>query len=151
MNLKIRLADIDDSRIVWEWRNDNHTRKMSKKSDLVPWEEHQKWFKSSLNSSNRVIFIGLLDDKRMGIARYDEIRPAEFEVSINIGPQYRGKKWSKKIILDSISELCKMRTVSKIFAETKSSNVTSSRLFASAGFVKVRSQESMNYYVYEIL
>ena len=50
-NISIKKAGNKDKKMIWEWWNDPVTRKMMKKNNLVPWEEHSKWYDQFLKRS----------------------------------------------------------------------------------------------------
>ena len=44
----VRRVESFDSMDIFEWRNDSHTRKMSRTSEKVEWAEHSNWFNKTL-------------------------------------------------------------------------------------------------------
>ena len=48
--MRIRNIQEDDSKDLFEWRNDLKTRKVSLQRAEVSLEEHSDWFKNSLNN-----------------------------------------------------------------------------------------------------
>lgn len=46
--INIRLVRKKDSKDIFEWRNDEITRKLSHKTDVVGWNGHCKWLIRSL-------------------------------------------------------------------------------------------------------
>ena len=57
--MKIRRASIEDSYDIWQWRNDPHTRAMSKNSNEVNWEDHSRWYENAISGKYRLILIGV--------------------------------------------------------------------------------------------
>ena len=53
----IRKANDDDSRDIFDWRNDELTRQISHTSDFVDWYGHSGWFAASLTNKNRLILM----------------------------------------------------------------------------------------------
>ena len=51
--MKIRDITQKDSKDLFEWRNDFGSRKMSFENKKITLEEHEKWFKKSIISSNK--------------------------------------------------------------------------------------------------
>jgi len=45
--ITLREATIDDCDELYRWRNDPVTREQFFDSEVVPYEEHQKWFKKA--------------------------------------------------------------------------------------------------------
>ena len=55
-NMKIRKVQINDWKILFDWRNDIETRKNSHNMELVKEDDHKKWLKSVLENKNRELF-----------------------------------------------------------------------------------------------
>ena len=55
--IKVRKAELSDSKTIFEWRNDKLTREMSHTTDIVDWEGHSNWFASSLENENRLLLL----------------------------------------------------------------------------------------------
>ena len=43
-DFRLRPARLDDSAVVFAWRNDPLTRAMSRALVPVTWDDHQRWF-----------------------------------------------------------------------------------------------------------
>ena len=70
--ISIMRATVSDSRSIWEWRNDQKTKEMSKSSDIVTWDEHVAWYQKCLSSLNSYLYIGYLNcHEKIGICRFD--------------------------------------------------------------------------------
>ena len=55
--IAIRFATPNDSSDIFDWRNDDLSRKMASQSDFVEWEDHQKWFQATLANENTFFLI----------------------------------------------------------------------------------------------
>lgn len=136
MNINVREAAITDSEDIFTWRNDDTTRKMSFTTDEVDWSGHSKWLESSLQNSNRVLYICEYSSYKgsIGIVRFD-IDSDSAIVSINLNPSERGKGLSSICINKSIDKFVEDRSeVTKITAEIKESNRVSQYAFIKARF-----------------
>lgn len=133
--ITIREASLDDRREIWEWWNDPTTRKMMYKNDPVSWEEHCLWFSGVLTDESRILCVGEVRHAKIGVVRFD-LRGVEiYEVSINLGPDHRGKGYGSKILIAAENYLCSIRSPKKLFAKIKKINVQSQKSFAGAEFV----------------
>ena len=56
-NLKLRLLESEDLDRTLGWRNQDNIRRWFIHSNLIMWEQHQKWFKQYLLRDNDFIFI----------------------------------------------------------------------------------------------
>ena len=109
-----------------------------KRNDQVPWEEHCTWFGKILEDQDRILCIGLQNNKqKIGVARFDRQLNEIYEVSINLNPVFRGQGLGRKILKESIAYLKKNRKVIKLFAGYKKINVPSRKTFEYAGFTNM--------------
>ena len=139
MEFFITRATLEHSKLIWEWRNNELTRSMFRNSELVSWQDHESWFEKLLLASNRYIYVGYLHDKPSGVVRFDLIdgTKGDYEVSINISPDYRGIGIGKLILSSGIQNLRKEnKLLSNVIAEVRKGNIASTALFESAGFEK---------------
>jgi len=152
-SLIIVKATTDHSMDIWSWRNDPVTRSMSRSPDLVAWEDHAKWFESSLANPNRFIYVALMNGRPVGMVRFDTVSLTEgrFETSINVAPADRRSGIGRKLLTDSIRALTnEISCVKEILAEVKSTNSASNALFKSVGFLlQSPVEEGYNNYIFK--
>ncbi len=127
-------ATLEDSRPLFEWRNDPITREMFFDQNKVSWEDHQKWFSSTLENPNRLIVIGAIDNKKIGMVRFDVDREnnKNAAISLNISPNYRGQKLAQPLLL--AAERHAPKQITTLVAEIKSENTASIKSFQKADF-----------------
>jgi|TARA_B110000090_G_C13360838_1_gene438342 UDP-2,4-diacetamido-2,4,6-trideoxy-beta-L-altropyranose hydrolase len=150
--INTRVAIITDSKDIFEWRNDELTRKMSHTTDIVEWEGHSAWFASSLESKNRLLLLCENENgsKKIAVVRFD-VSSTRALVSINLSPEMRGKGISKQCLSESIENFKnEFPQVVALDAEIKPENIASQRVFKSVGFVNVRDDVSTLYFEYLI-
>ncbi|WP_461474694.1 GNAT family N-acetyltransferase [Microbacterium sp. HJ5] len=140
--LRARAAGLDDAAMVLTWRNDPDTRRMSLQTDVVPLDQHVRWFTASLADPRRVILI--VDDTRTGepvaMCRFDADEAMgtviEAEVSINLAPEHRGRGYGRPVLEAAIAALEESHPkVQRLRAVIRPENTASLRLFTAAGFV----------------
>ena len=56
---------------VFEWRNDKISRAMSFSSEKINFESHLYWFKNMMNDKNQFVYVGIEEEKRIGICRFN--------------------------------------------------------------------------------
>jgi len=127
-------ATLEDSRPLFEWRNDPITREMFFDQNKISWEDHQKWFSSTLKNSNRLIVIGTVENKKIGMVRFDidSENNKNAAISLNINPNHRGQKLAPQLLL--ASEKHTPKQVTTLIAEIKSENTASIKSFQKAEF-----------------
>jgi RimJ/RimL family protein N-acetyltransferase len=142
----LRATD-NDSKDIWEWRNDELTKQMSITTDSVSWETHSIWYQKSLVNPNRYLYIGFLNDsEKIGMCRFDlDSNTNIAEVSININPQHRIKKLSSQLLSQTISKYFEEKNTT-LSAKIKKTNIGSIKCFKKCGFTFEREDSDYNYY-----
>jgi L-amino acid N-acyltransferase YncA len=132
--IRIRRAGPDDRDAVLLWRNDPETRRASLTHDEVPDDDHAAWFASSLEDELRRLYIGEVEGEPIGVVRFD-IGQESSEVSINLAPQYRGRRLSRPLLEAAIAAYEQERgEPQQLVAMIRTDNPASSRIFRSLGF-----------------
>ena len=139
--IDIRTARHDDSEKLFEWRNHPTVRAVSRSTELITWESHQKWFASVLASHDRLLLVGQHEGLPVGVVRFD-IQGDEAEVSIYLVPEIK-KSARGQDLLQSAERwfIVNRPQVCKIRAHVRGGNERSQRLFSGAGY----QVESTNY------
>jgi GNAT superfamily N-acetyltransferase len=96
--LTARRAQMDDARLLWEWRNDPAARAGSHNADLVPWPQHLAWLESSLTREDRVLLVAEDPAGPVGTVRWDRGGQGEWEVSITVAPSRRGQSLARSLL-----------------------------------------------------
>ena len=91
-----RLATIEDSDELLNWRNDVVTRNSFFNKKVINKIDHEKWFKKILSSKTSIVVILFEDHDKIGVVRYDLIKKL-INVSININPLFRQKGYGSKM------------------------------------------------------
>ena len=92
----IRLANQSDSLDILQWRNNKISRKMSLDNNIITPDIHQSWFNKVLVDNSKILYIGELDNKKVGVCRFEFYKSKLVsEVSINLNPKLRGKGYGK--------------------------------------------------------
>ena len=146
--IKVRKASLLDSKDIHEWRNDGLTRKMSLISDYIEWDDHVKWFESSLTNERRLLLICEESDSKDKCAFVKfEIQDHRALTSINLSPCKRGKGLAHDCLKKAIS-FCRSNFPSIHFfdAEIKRVNSASQHLFEKSGFNFKQELKAVLYY-----
>ncbi|MDA9011031.1 GNAT family N-acetyltransferase [Gammaproteobacteria bacterium] len=132
--MKLREAIIPDCEDLFNWRNDPLTRSMSIENSEILIEDHKRWFKDSLKSLSRIIYIGELNGKKIGVCRFDiSDNKKHSEISINLNPGCRGQGVSFEL-LDTAIKKFKSSYSLDIHAKIKRANKASLKIFKKSGF-----------------
>ncbi len=139
MLITLRNAELQDCRDVWLWRNDPVTRKMSRNGCHVTWEAHQRWFASLIGDDGRWMLIGVAEQAKIGVVRFEPVADCDncFEISINVNPVYRRQGVGQPLLLAAIEWFRSQTNDATLIAEIKQGNSASMRIFERLGFAKV--------------
>jgi len=141
--IKIRPADLNDCKSLFDWRSDELSKTMFFNGSSQSIEEHEVWFKNSLCNVDRALYVGELGYKKLGVCRFDFLESEMLaEVSINMNPSMRGSDLEEKFLFESI-ECYLENNKYNLLAKVKPNNLTSLNVFKSAGFESFASDESM--------
>jgi len=144
-DLVLRKASVTDKDIILDWRNDEGTRKASFNTNPVSHEDHDKWFLSSLNDPNRIIYVAEEYGKATGMVRLDKINDKAWEISVNVAPSSRGKGLGSKIISAACESFSLERNSVILIARTKGANIASEKVFIGSGFCNLTSYKDADH------
>lgn len=132
--ITIRRVVNDDCDSIYEWRNAEETRRYIFNDKQIPLEAHRNWFQSTLKNPDRVLLIGEIDNKPVGVLRYDFFGN-EALISVYLVPGGQGKGIGSQLIRSG-SQWIKVNysNIKSINAEIFKENVSSLRAFESAGY-----------------
>jgi UDP-2,4-diacetamido-2,4,6-trideoxy-beta-L-altropyranose hydrolase len=138
--LGLRPTRDSDCEVFWAWANNPDTRAASFCPKAIPWEEHAQWFQAKRADPNAILYTATnRDGLPVGEVRY-QIEGKRAVVSINLGAEFRGQGWGKKVLTLATEEFFQDSEVEFIDAYVKPGNEASLRLFTSAGFLRRRSK-----------
>jgi RimJ/RimL family protein N-acetyltransferase len=153
-SVAVRPATSQDSRAVFEWRNDEQTRAASVAVESVEWSEHEAWFSAALASDLRYVYIAerrAADDSiaKVGMCRFDVAANGESaETSINLNPAFRGQGLAGEVLQASIEQFhSDIRSPLPLTATIRPANIGSIHIFLAAGFTETGSAAGFNHYV----
>jgi GNAT superfamily N-acetyltransferase len=132
----IQKATIGDSGLIFNWRNDVVTRRMSINPDEISHHDHTLWFSKALESTNEIILLGNFKKIPIGIIRFTLTEMESASVSINLDPKYRGKGFGKLLLNQGIKWVeMNLKQIKSIEAKIKKENYVSVSMFESCGFL----------------
>lgn len=138
----LRLATINDLKLLLKWRNDPLTRKASHNMKKVKDKEHFLWFINALNDPDRKIYIAEKDNLPIGMIRSDK-KLCGFELTWAIAPEERGNKFGKKMVSMLVDKL----SGCILYAQIKKDNIPSIKIAKWVGFKW--KEEKNNIYFFE--
>lgn len=133
-NIAMRIANEADSAQLFEWRNHPLIRSVSRNTEYITWEEHQKWFSLVLGNKDRILLIGQSDETPVGVVRFDQKGEcAEVSIYLVPGANHVGK--GRSLLLSAEQWVYDNRPDIKcIRASVLGGNKRSQGLFLRAGY-----------------
>jgi len=137
MKILYRIANLDDSDLVLNWRNDPMVRKNSRDRSMVSAETHNSWFVDRIRKcATEPIYIFSQDNQEVGFTRLDLIdsETGKFEVSIAVRSEMRGKGYGSIILSMTVDAARQMTNAREITGNVRKDNYASIKLFERSGF-----------------
>lgn len=134
--VRVRPATMDDADLLLAWRNDPTTRAVSRQQDAVDRPGHVAWLQTSLARPDRHLLVGEVDGEPVGTVRWDEEGQGEWEVSITVAPQARGRRLAPSLLAaaeDWLAVRCGP-DLRAYLAVVHEDNAPSRRLFVGGGY-----------------
>lgn len=130
----LRRARLEDMRPVYDWRNDESTRRHSHSDAVIPYADHQRWFGRVLADPQRALLIAEDQGRPVGVLRYDVTQDRAL-VSIYLVPGCGGAGYGPSILVAGSRWLAaQYPDVDCIIGEVLDANVASHRAFREAGY-----------------
>jgi RimJ/RimL family protein N-acetyltransferase len=131
--LALCRAGPEDSRRLWQWRNEDETRQASFQTDPIPFEQHERWFAERLRDPHTRLFLILEDGRPVGYVRFD-LAPPEAEINLSLDPTVRGRGLGAAVIRLA-SERIRSEGITTVRARVRPENARSVAAFRRAGYV----------------
>lgn len=134
--LRLRRAEKEDCRFLYELRNEEEVRKNSFQTGIFSYEDHVAWFERKLEEKNTRIYILEQDGERIGQARVD-LEGQNGEISYALCLRARGRGYSKWMLGSIEEELREQAVCRKLIAEVKRENIASQKIFETLSYIAV--------------
>lgn len=122
--MQFRKVTIDDAQLLFEWRNDPETRKMSRDTSELVWDNHVAWLSRRLQQGDHGLYIATLDGSPVGTVRLDKD-----EISYTVAPEHRCKGIGEAMLIAA------KNTFGPKVAEMKRDNIASAKAAERAGHI----------------
>ncbi|WP_203231104.1 bifunctional UDP-2,4-diacetamido-2,4,6-trideoxy-beta-L-altropyranose hydrolase/GNAT family N-acetyltransferase [Nocardioides caldifontis] len=133
--LEARDATLDDAATLLGWRNDPSTRSASRSTAEVGAEEHRRWLEASLGRDDRHLLVVRDGAAELGTVRWDRDEAGEWEVSITVAPEHRGRGLAAGVLAAGERALLEREPGAvTLLAAVHVDNAASRRLFAATGW-----------------
>lgn len=137
--LVFRPATLEDAQLLYDWRNDSETRRNSRYSVIIAWNEHEQWLSRALVSPDLILRIIEEASTPVGVVRADRV-PDGWELSWTVAPEARGRGIGKRMVASFVT-LFKGRAIAKI----RIGHMSSAKVAAAAGLVQTGSVDDKGF------
>ncbi len=142
VKLRLRPAEQNDSRLLWEWANDSQVRNASFSSVDIPWTTHVAWMAEKLQQDGCRILIAEDDaGTPVGQIRFTPRGNGDTEINLSIARAWRGQGLANALIKQAARSVLYEGYCSRIHAFVKPENVASVKAFETSGFKRVGMDE----------
>ena len=132
--LFLRDATSDDLELLLTWANDPCTRQNSFHTEMISYEEHERWFGRMMKDPDQIQYILMEDDTPVGQIRIRK-EQGKGEISYSVAPEARGKGYGKKLLqLAEEKILAEHPEIEALTAAVKAENSVSSHLFLQEAY-----------------
>lgn len=137
----LRKGTIDDLDLLFSWANDPLVRKNSFQTEMIPYENHIRWYQHLLERNDAKQYILMEDDTPVGQIRIT-LTEGKAEIGYSIAKEHRGKGFGGKIIAVLPSAVQQdFPEVKILLAKVKPVNEASKKVFLENGFQKILEAE----------
>ena len=132
----LRRVKETDMKLLFDWRNNELVRKNSFCMDPVEWNEHMKWFNTTLVKSSVLFFILICKEQEVGQIRIDLELDNTAIINYSIAEKYRGLGYGKQILHLAETELYeRFKNKYMLKALVKENNISSQVAFERLGYI----------------
>jgi UDP-2,4-diacetamido-2,4,6-trideoxy-beta-L-altropyranose hydrolase len=131
---RIREASDGDSELYWHWVNDPLVRRNAFRSEYIPWEEHQEWFRRKIHETTTTLLVMDSDIGPIGQVRFEKCGQ-HFTIDYSIARQFRGLGLGGPMLVKAIGVWRKSHEGSLV-GDVKAGNNVSANIFNRLGFVE---------------
>ena len=132
----LRRVKETDMKLLFDWRNNELVRKNSFCMDPVEWNEHVKWFNTTLVKSSVLFFILICKEQEVGQIRIDLDLDNTAIINYSIAEKYRGFGYGKQILHLAETELYeRFKNKYMLKALVKENNISSQVAFERLGYI----------------
>lgn len=138
--LTVRRALLDDGAVMHAWRNAKETRAVSFEARDIPLEQHMRWLADALADPRRLLLVGQVGPRRVGVIRFDSQTDNWSEVSLYLDPELHGLGLGQAMLAAGEKHAAAAGIAAAGFvARIVDGNARSAGMFAAAGYVRSES------------
>ncbi|GAA3536812.1 GNAT family N-acetyltransferase [Amycolatopsis ultiminotia] len=137
-----RDATEADAELLLAWRNDPRARMASHATGVIGFEHHLHWLRGVLSDAARLLLVVEEVGVPVGTVRFDHEGAGEWEVSITLAPESRGRGLSRVVLAAGERLLAQRHEAVAVLAAVHRDNAASAALFEHSGYLEVAPAEN---------
>ncbi|WP_424096603.1 GNAT family N-acetyltransferase [Moorena producens] len=137
MAVSLRLATLEDAKIIFDWRNDPWIVSLSSSQKTVTWQDHVAWLSKVLKDHNYQIYLIEHEGMDIGSVRFERKTMDSCDISVYLVREQTGRGLGVEAIRQGCQEIIVDWNVKQIWAKIRDNNRHSKSAFQKAGFVAV--------------
>lgn len=133
--LVLRRVCLADAEVLFAWRNDERTRRMSLNPQPLDFSSHIRWLEQKLADSRTHLLLASNDEAPVACIRFD-VDAKRVLTSIYVDPARSGQGFGGRALHSALVWLRQTAVeIERVEAEVLATNAASHALFQAAGFV----------------
>ena len=138
-----RSATPADEVFLLTCRNDEQTRRWSRRSAVLAATDHRAWLTRTLADPDRRLWVVEQDGAPVATVRHDRIAPGRYEVSMTVAPEARGRGWAAPSLRTAQRALqCVDPALRVIEAHIRMEHGASMAVFERSGYRRVGTDDN---------
>lgn len=132
----LRPVKPEDMDLLYEWVNEEETRKNAFHSEPIPYENHVKWFHNILQSDQVLQYLYIYNEEPIGQVRLN-LNENSALIDYSISKPHRGQGHGKHI-LRLAEDTVKMNypVIKRLVAQVKTENIASQKVIEDLNYRK---------------
>lgn len=152
------FTDLDsvETKLVWEWRNDDKVRKWMYNTEVIPFENHLKFIESLNETQEKIYYLVKRNKLPIGVFSIVDIKDKSGEWGYYIAPEHQHRSLGIEFYYYTLNFIFEVLNFRKIVGYALLTNKSANSLNSLFGFTKklvakTENSEIREYYYRELI
>lgn len=138
MKEHLRNIQLDDSKMLYKWRNHPEIRRNSYNKKEISLADHEKWLNNLMNDDWSKAYILESNNTPVGVIRFDVEGKKLAKINYLIDPSKHGKGFGSQILKLGVEKVFEDNIeLKKVYGFVLKKNIASIKIFEKLSFSKV--------------
>lgn len=142
MSEYLRKAVLEDSKFIYDLRNDDLTRMNSINKEIIAYDKHMAWYERKLQDNDTYIYILTDGSDNIGQVRLD-IDKDKALISYAISPSHRGLGYGTKILTLIEDKILEYYENINLRGCVLKENIVSKKIFLKLGYTVIDDEDNI--------